>query len=68
MGEFDRGDPVAIETLDGRSLGAALAEYSAEEARRIAGLKSFEVEKALGHPARSALAHRDDMALWEALS
>ncbi|MEL6977352.1 MAG: glutamate 5-kinase [Pseudomonadota bacterium] len=64
-GDFRAGDPVQIETVQGRGLGAALSSYAAAEARRIAGLKTEEIAAALGYPARAALAHRDDMALWE---
>lgn len=63
-GVFERGDPVTIETEDGVSVGAALSSYSAADARKIAGLKSAQLEAVLGFPARSALAHRDQMALW----
>ena len=64
-GRFERGDPVAITLLTGDSVGAALAGYSAEEAQAIAGLQSREIEAALGHPGRAAMAHRDDMVLWD---
>ena len=64
-GEFDRGDPVAIVTLAGEGVGVALAGYAAAEARAIAGLKSAEIETTLGYPGRAAVAHRDDMALWD---
>ena len=64
-GDFQRGDPVAIVTPGGDSLGMALTSYSAAEARAIAGLKSMEIEAALGYPGRAAVAHRDDMALWD---
>ncbi|MEO1613978.1 MAG: PUA domain-containing protein, partial [Pseudomonadota bacterium] len=64
-GAFERGDPVAIVTLTGDGVGMALAGYPAEEARAIAGLQSGEIEATLGHPGRAAMAHRDDMVLWD---
>ncbi len=64
-GDFQRGDPVAIEALGGESLGVALAGDPAAEAAAIAGLKSTEIEAVLGYPGRAAVAHRDDMALWD---
>ncbi|MGF1660778.1 MAG: glutamate 5-kinase [Rubrimonas sp.] len=63
-GVFERGDPVSVSTEDGAALGAALSGYNSDEAARIAGLRSGEIEAALGHPGRAAVAHRDDMVLW----
>ncbi|MEM8753402.1 MAG: glutamate 5-kinase [Pseudomonadota bacterium] len=63
-GAFERGDPVALRTEAGEAVGVALAGYSAAEARLIAGLRSGEIEAALGHPGRAAVAHRDDMVVW----
>ncbi len=63
--EFARGDAVAICGPSGESVGAGLVAYSAEEARRIAGLPTPEVEATLGYPMRGELVHRDDLVLWE---
>ena len=63
-GVFERGDPVAVRAADGATLGAALSSYSAADARLIAGRRSDEISAILGYPPRSAMAHRDDMALW----
>lgn len=63
-GAFQRGDPVAIVDTHGSALGAALAGYSAQEARAIAGLRSDRIAEALGYPGRAAMAHRDDMVIW----
>ena len=57
------GDPVAIVDAEGRRLGQGLARYTAAEARAIRGLRSGEIEAALGYPGRAALVHRDDMVL-----
>ncbi len=65
-GDFQRGDPVAIVTDQGVSVGAALAGYPADEARLIAGRHSREVAEALGHPARAEVAHSDNIVIWEA--
>ena len=62
-GRFGRGDPVAIRGPGGESLGTGLSRYTAEEAARIAGRRSSEIEEILGYPGRAALIHRDDMAL-----
>jgi glutamate 5-kinase len=63
-GRFQRGDPVAVQGEDGGAIGAALAGYSATEARAIAGQKSERIADILGYPGRAALAHRDDMVIW----
>ena len=62
-GRFGRGDPVSILDPAGARLGIGLARYTAEEAARITGRRTAEIEGILGYPARSALIHRDDMAL-----
>ena len=63
-GRFHRGDPVSEVTETGDTVGAALAGYSAAEARAIAGQKSARIPDILGYPGRAALAHRDDMVIW----
>ncbi|MDT0683854.1 glutamate 5-kinase [Roseicyclus sp. F158] len=62
-GRFERGDPVEIVDPGGARLGLGLVRYAAAEASRIIGARSEEIEDILGHPARSALIHRDDMVL-----
>lgn len=62
-GRFGRGDPVAIQGADGARIGSGLIRYTSDEARRILGRRSHEVEQILGYPPRSALIHRDDMAV-----
>ncbi|SLN18920.1 Glutamate 5-kinase [Pseudoruegeria aquimaris] len=62
-GDFGRGDPVSILGPSGETLGKGLARYTAEEARRIRGLRSGDIEGVLGYTGRAALIHRDDMVL-----
>lgn len=62
-GQFDRGDAVVIRGPDGRELGRGLVGYPRAEAEKITGRKSSEIEAILGHEGRSAMVHRDDMAL-----
>lgn len=64
-GEFDRGDPVAILALDGHTLAQGLTRYTAAETTQIKGLRSADIEAALGYEGRAALIHRDDMVLQE---
>ncbi|MEP2532489.1 glutamate 5-kinase [Shimia sp.] len=62
-GSFMRGDPVAILDPDGHKLGQGLVAYAASEADAIKGAHSSAIEGILGYPGRTALIHRDDMAL-----
>ena len=62
-GEFDRGDSVRIEDEGGNELGRGIVAYSAEDARRIKGHKSGEIEELLGYRGRDEMIHRDDLAL-----
>ncbi|MEM9128823.1 MAG: glutamate 5-kinase [Pseudomonadota bacterium] len=61
-GEFARGDAVVVMDLDSKKLGQGLTRYDAQDAARIVGLRSDEIEPVLGYPARGPLIHRDDMA------
>ncbi|MFK7870823.1 MAG: glutamate 5-kinase [Roseobacter sp.] len=63
QGSFGRGDAIAIEDSTGHTIGHGLSRYTGDEARRIAGHQSKDIERLLGYPARAALIHRDDMAL-----
>lgn len=62
-GDFNRGDPVDIVDEAGHHVARALTGYDGDEARAIAGAQSKEIAQILGHEGRSALVHRDDMAL-----
>jgi glutamate 5-kinase len=61
-GVFSRGDAVTIRDAAG-VLGRGLVAYDAEEATRIIGRPSREIEAILGYPGRAEMVHRDDMAL-----
>ena len=62
-GSFARGDTVSVVTQKGREIARGLVAYDAGDAARILGLKSSEIEKALGFRGRDELIHRDDMVL-----
>ena len=64
-GNFRRGDVVSICGPDGRELGRGLAEYSADEANRIAGCQSEEIEERLGYRGRAVMVHRDELVLFD---
>ena len=66
-GNFARGDTVAILDPAGVEIARGLAAYDAADAVRIVGLKTAEIEATLGHEARAAMVHRDDMVMSRAL-
>ncbi|QQS15138.1 MAG: glutamate 5-kinase [Rhodospirillales bacterium] len=62
-GEFAVGAPVLVRDKAGRTLARGLVAYAAEDARRIAGRKSADIEAALGWRGPDELIHRDDLAM-----
>ncbi|MCC7426217.1 MAG: glutamate 5-kinase [Alphaproteobacteria bacterium] len=62
-GEFARGDAVTVEDQAGRALARGLANYAAEDARRILGRRSSEIAAILGWRGRDEMIHRDDLVL-----
>ncbi len=62
-GEFKRGDVVEVKDKGGKVLARGLVAYAAEDARRIAGHKSREIEKLLGFRGRDEMVHRDDLVV-----
>ena len=66
-GDFARGDTIALLAPDGTEVARGLAAYDANEARAIAGQRSDAIEATLGYPGRSAMVHRDDMVVRDAL-
>jgi glutamate 5-kinase len=62
-GDFSRGDTVAIVDPQGREVARGLVAYDAADAMRIAGLRTSEIETVLGHEARAAMVHRDDLVM-----
>jgi len=65
-GQFGVGDPVDIAVDGRRPFARGLAGYGADEVRRIAGLKTSEIERALGYKYLDEIVHRNDMVLLEA--
>ena len=60
-GRFGKGDAVLVVGPDGE-IGRGLARYDASDAVKIAGLRSGDIEAALGFTA-GPLIHADDLAL-----
>lgn len=62
-GRFAKGDAVAIVNGADEEIARGLVAYDVEEARKIAGRKSTEIEEILGYRGRDELIHRDDLVL-----
>lgn len=62
-GVFDRGDTILIKDQSGTVIGKGLSAYAADDAARILGKQSQDIEKILGFKRRDVLIHRDDMVL-----
>jgi len=62
-GEFGRGDPVDLVDDQGEVFARGLSAYDAGELRRIAGLKSTDIESVLGYRYIDEAVHRDDLAV-----
>jgi len=65
LGNFRRGDVVTLVDSAGGELGRGLAEYSGEEAGKLAGCHSEQIEERLGYRGRSVMVHRDELVLFE---
>ena len=63
LGEFARGDVIACLGPDRREVARGLANYSSEQARRIAGRPSAAIEAALGFVEERELIHRDNLVV-----
>lgn len=62
-GSFQRGEVVACLDESGEQVALGLVNYSADEARRIAGQASERIEAILGYVDAPELIHRDNMVL-----
>jgi glutamate 5-kinase len=60
-GDFERGELVSCLSDTGEEIARGLANYSAEEARRIIGHASDAIESLLGYVDEPELVHRDNL-------
>jgi glutamate 5-kinase len=63
VGAFERGDALIVRDAQGNELGRGLSAYSSEDAERIRGRQSGEIEALVGFRGRDELIHRDDLVL-----
>ncbi len=64
-GTFGRGDVVTLVDARGREFGRGLAEYSSDDADRLTGCRSEDIELRLGWRGRSVMIHRDELVLFD---
>ena len=62
-GQFERGDAVLVKAEDGRELARGLIGYNSEDAKRLIGRRTVDIEAILGYRGRDEMIHRDDLAL-----
>jgi glutamate 5-kinase len=62
-GTFGRGDAVVVRGPNGAEIGRGLVAYDADDAEKIRGRSSADVLSILGFTGRTAMIHRDDLAL-----
>jgi len=62
-GGFARGDAVIIRGPDGVEIGRGLCAYDAEDAQKIRGRSSNDIDAILGFSGRAAMVHRDDLVV-----
>ncbi len=63
IGEFSRGDVIAVRETSGAEIARGLANYSSFEARLICRKPSAELERVLGYVAESEMVHRDNLVI-----
>jgi glutamate 5-kinase len=63
LGDFVRGDVIAVRGTDGAEIARGLANYSAAEARLIARKPSSQIEGLLGYASEPEMIHRTNLVL-----
>lgn len=63
VGEFQKGDVVALRDAAGSEFARGLSNYASSEIARIKGLKTDAMAAALGHCPYQEVIHRDNMAV-----
>ncbi len=63
VGDFHRGDVIAVRGPDGLDIARGLANYASSEARLIARHASSEITRLLGYSAEPEMIHRDNLVL-----
>jgi glutamate 5-kinase len=62
-GDFASGDAVSCVDAAGNTIARGLVNYSSEDIKKIMGLKSSQIEQALGYKDYDEAIHRDNLAV-----
>jgi len=62
-GAFDRGDAIQVVTIDGSVIGQGLVAYDSQDAVKLIGHRSHEIEQILGYSGREEIIHRNDLVI-----
>ncbi len=64
-GVFERGDTLSIMDVENTEIARGLSAYNAQDALKIIGKNSTEIEKILRIDGRKELVHRDDLVMLD---
>ena len=64
IGQFSRGDVVAVKGEDGQIIAKGLVSFNQIETGKILGIKSEDIRSVLGYNRKPELIHRDNMAFF----
>ena len=64
IGQFSRGDVVAVKREDGQIIAKGLASFNQVDTGKILGIKSEDIPSVLGYNRKPELIHRDNMAFF----
>jgi glutamate 5-kinase len=62
-GRFERGDAVVVRDAAGSEIARGLSAYGSDDAQRLCGRRSQDLEGILGFRGRDEMIHRDDLVL-----
>jgi glutamate 5-kinase len=63
-GAFEQGDSVDVVTSGGRRIARGIANYHADDVRRIRGRRSSQIEQILGYSYGDYVVHRDNLVCF----
>lgn len=64
-GEFEGGDVVSLCDIDGVEFARGVASYDAAQVEQIKGVRSNQIEHALGAKPFDEVVHRDNLVILE---
>lgn len=63
-GNFEAGQVVELETLEGKVFGRGVVHYNSRDLGRIAGKKTSQIQEILGSKSSDEVIHRNDLVIW----